>query len=142
VSDFVVDASVAVKWCVAETDSPLADELSASRNRLFAPSLIVTEVANALSRKAIAGLMTALEARHYLRALPHYLDDIIAVNELIEPALENACALRHPIYDLIYLEAAQRLGAQLITADRKFVAKIAGTDFTRHVTLLSEWRPE
>jgi hypothetical protein len=70
------------------------------------------------------------------------LDDIIAVDELIEPALENACALRHPIYDMIYLEAARRLDAQLIAADRKFLAKIASTDFARHVLLLSDWRSE
>jgi predicted nucleic acid-binding protein len=111
VSDFIVDASVAVKWFVAETDSLVADELSASGHRIFAPGLIMTEVAN-------------------------------AVDEFIEPALENACALRHPIYDLIYLEAARRLDAQLVTADRRFTAKIAGTDFARHVTLLSDWRSE
>jgi predicted nucleic acid-binding protein len=141
VSDFVVDASVAVKWFVAETDSLVADELSASRNRLFAPGLIMAEAANALARKAMAGLMSAAEARDYLHSLPYYLDDMIAVDELIEVALENACALRHPIYDLIYLEAARRLDAQLVTADRRFTTKIAGTAFARRVTLLSDWRP-
>jgi predicted nucleic acid-binding protein len=72
VSDFIVDASVAVKWFVAETDSLVADELSASRHRLFAPGLIMAAAANAL----------------------------------------------------------------------RFSTKIAGTDFARHVTLLSDWRPE
>jgi predicted nucleic acid-binding protein len=142
VSDFIVDASVAVKWFVVEADSLVADELSVSNNRLFAPRLIVTEVANTLGRKAMAGLMSAAEARVYLRALPQYLDGVLAVDEMIEPALENACALRHPTYDLIYLEAARRLDVQLVTADRRFAAKIAGTDFSRHVTLLSDWRPE
>jgi predicted nucleic acid-binding protein len=142
VSDFIVDASVAVKWFVAETDSLVADELSASNHRLFAPRLIMTEVANALGRKAVAGLMSPVEACVYLRSLPQYLDGVLAVDELIEPALENACALRHPIYDLIYLEAARRRDAKLVTADRRFTAKIAGTDFARHVTPLSDWRPE
>jgi len=142
VSDFIVDASVAVKWFVAETDSLVADELSASNHRLFAPRLILTEVANALGRKAMTGLMSAVEACVYLRSLPQYFDGVLAVDELIEPALENACAIRHPIYDLIYLEAARRLDAQLVTADRRFTAKIAGTGFARHVTLLSDWRPE
>jgi predicted nucleic acid-binding protein len=139
VSDFIVDASVAVKWFVAETDALVADELSASNHRPFAPRLIMTEVANALGRKAMAGLMSPVEACVYLRSLPQYLDGVLAVDE---PALENACALRHPIYDLIYLEAARRRGAQLVTADHRFTAKIAGTDFARHVTLLSDWRPE
>jgi predicted nucleic acid-binding protein len=142
VSDFIVDASVAVKWFAAETDSLVADELSASNHRLFAPRLIMTEVANALGRKAMAGLMSPVEACVYLRSLPQFLDGVLPVDELIEPALENACALRHPIYDLIYLEAARRLDAQLVTADHRFIAKITGTDFARHVMLLSDWRPE
>jgi predicted nucleic acid-binding protein len=141
VSDFIVDASVAVKWFVAETDSLVADELSASRHRLFAPRLIMTEVANVLGRKAIAGLMSVAEACDQLRSLPYYLDDVLSADELIEPALENACVLGHPIYDLIYLEAARRLDAQLVTADRRFIAKLAGTDFARHVTLRSDWQP-
>jgi predicted nucleic acid-binding protein len=142
VSDFVVDASVAVKWFVAGTDFLVADELSAGNHRLFAPRLILTEVANALGRKAMAGLMSVADVCLYLRSLPQYLDDVLAVDDLIEPALKKACALRHPIYDLIYLEAARRLGAQLVTADRRFTARIAGTDLARHVTLLADWRPE
>jgi predicted nucleic acid-binding protein len=141
VSDFIVDASVALKWFVAETDSLVADEISASNHRLFAPRLILTEVANALGRKAMSGLMSAAEARAYIRSLSQYFDGLLAVDGFIEPALENACAIRHPIYDLIYLEAARSLGAQLVTADRRFTAKIAGTDLARHVMLLSDWRP-
>jgi len=71
VSDFVVDASVAVKWFVAETDFLVADELSASNHRLFAPRLIMTEVANTLARKAMAGLMSRRK-RACISLLPHY----------------------------------------------------------------------
>jgi predicted nucleic acid-binding protein len=122
--------------------SDLARELSGTRDRLVAPRLIVTEIANALARKTTQRMLTSGEARYHFTAFAQFLPELIDVDELIEPALENACALRHPIYDLIYLEAARRLDAQLVTADRRFAAKIAGTDFARHVTLLSEWRPE
>jgi predicted nucleic acid-binding protein len=141
VSDFIVDASVALKWFVAEMDSLVADELSASNHRLFAPRLILTEVANALGRKAMSGLMSATEACVYIRSLSQYFDGLLAVDAFIEPALENACAIRHPIYDLIYLEAARSLGAKLVSADRRFTTKIAGTELARHVMLLSDWRP-
>src|ERR1700676_3429333 len=116
-------------------DSLVADELSASNHRLFAPRLILTEVANALGRKAMAGLMSAAEACAYLRSLPHYFDEFRAVDDVSEPTLKNACALRHPIFDLIYLEAARRLDAQLVTGDHRFIAKIAGTSLARHATL-------
>jgi predicted nucleic acid-binding protein len=139
---WVVDASVAVKWLVLEDLSDLARELSGTRDSLVAPRLIVTEIANALVRKMMQGMLTAHEARYHFATLPGFLPDLIDVDDLIEPALENACTLRHPIYDLIYLEAARRLDTQLVTADRRFAAKLAGTDFARYVTLLSDWRPE
>jgi predicted nucleic acid-binding protein len=142
VSDIIVDASVAVKWFVAEQDARIADEIANSGHRLFAPQILVTEVANALIRKAMIGLMSTADAQRYWRSLPNYLDDLIAVDDMIEPALLNACELRHPIYDLIYLEAARRLDGQLITADRRFIIKLANTDLARHVTLLSDWQPE
>jgi predicted nucleic acid-binding protein len=142
VSDIIVDASVAVKWFVAEQDARIADEIASSGHRLFATQILVTEAANALIRKAMIGLMSTAEARSYWRSLPNYLDDLVAVDDMIEPALLNACELRHPIYDLIYLECARRLDAQLLTADRRFTTKLAGTDLARHVTYLSDWHPE
>ena len=104
--------------------------------------MIMTEVANALARKAIQGAISAEDARQQFPKLPYFFDEIVSVDDLITDALYNACQFRHPIYDLIYLEAARRLGTQLVTADRRFTAKIAGTDFARHVTLLSDRRPE
>jgi predicted nucleic acid-binding protein len=142
VRTLVVDASVAVKWLVLEDMSDVAKELYGAGDHLIAPRLITTEITNALARKTMQGMLTRHEAKYHFSSLPQFLPDLMDVEELIEPALENACALRHPIYDLIYLEAARRLDAQLVTADRRFTAKIAGTDFARHVMLLSDWRPE
>jgi len=142
VRTLVVDASVAVKWLVLEDMSDVAKELYGTGDHLVAPRLIATEIANALARKTMQGMLTRDEAKYHFSSLPLFLPDLMDVDELIEPAFENACTLRHPIYDLIYLEAARRLDAKLVTADRRFIAKIAGTDFARHVTLLSDWRPE
>jgi predicted nucleic acid-binding protein len=142
VRTLIVDASVAIKWLVLEDMSNLAKELSGSGDHLVAPRLIMTEVANALARKTIEGLLTRQEARHHLDALPRFLPDLIDIDGLIEPAFENACALRHPIYDLIYLEAARTMDGQLVTADRRFATKVAGSDLARHVMLLSDWRAE
>ena len=51
----VVDASVAVKWLIAEDDSDVARELAASGEDLHAPRLMASEIANALWRKARLG---------------------------------------------------------------------------------------
>jgi len=142
VRTLVVDASVALKWLVLEDMSDVAKELSGTTDILVAPLLVATEIANALARKVAQGILTSDEAVYHLKSLPQFLPDLMDVDELIEPALKYACALKHPIYDLIYLEAARRLNAQLVTPDRRFTAKIAGTDLARHVTFLSDWRPE
>jgi hypothetical protein len=138
----VVDASVAIKWLVLEDMSDVAKELYGAGDRLIAPRLITTEIANALARKTMQGMLTRQEATYHFSSLPLFLPDLVDVDELIEPAFENACVLRHPIYDLLYLEAARKIDAQLVTADRRFTAKIAGTDLARHVTLLSDWRSQ
>ena len=51
----VVDASVAVKWLLPEPGVAAAQELLANEERLVAPSLIRTEVAAALARRARFG---------------------------------------------------------------------------------------
>ena len=51
----VVDASVAVKWVVAEEGSDAAERLLANGEDLYAPRLMASEIANALWRKARMG---------------------------------------------------------------------------------------
>ena len=139
-SDLVVDASVAVKWFVTEDASDKADEVSASSHTLLAPRLIMIEVANALARKAMQKLIAPPEAAEYVRILPQFLAGLLDVDDLIEPALQNACSHRHPIYDFVYLEAARRRDTQMLTADQKFIAKVKGTNVAKLVVSLSEWR--
>ncbi len=52
-TDSVVDASVVVKWFVAEAGSQRALQLLSESNRLIAPDLVIVEVATALSRRAL-----------------------------------------------------------------------------------------
>ena len=51
----VVDASVAVKWLIAEEGSDAAHRLAAGADDLHAPRLMASEIANALWRKAPDG---------------------------------------------------------------------------------------
>jgi predicted nucleic acid-binding protein len=140
VSDLVIDASVAVKWFVTEESSEKADEVSASDHTLLAPRLIMAEVANALARKAMQKLITPLEAAEYVRTLPQFFTGLIDIEDLIEPALQNACSFMHPIYDFVYLEVARRRNTRMLTADQKFLARVKGTNLAKFVILLSEWR--
>jgi predicted nucleic acid-binding protein len=72
--------------------------------------------------------------------LPQFFAGLLDVDDLIEPALQNACSHGHPIYDFIYLEAARRRDTKMLTADQKFIAKVKDTNLAKLVMPLSEWR--
>ena len=138
---YVVDASVAVKWLVYEESSDLAVAFARSNNHFIAPRMIMTEVANALARKAIQGVISSEDAKQQFTKLPYFFDEVVSVDNLITNALHNACLFRHPIYDFIYVEAARRRGIQLVTADQRLSSKLANSDLAACILLLSNWHP-
>ncbi len=44
-----------------------------------------------------------------------------------------------PIYDCVYVVASRRIGARLITADSKLIAKLAGTPDGSNIVHLADW---
>jgi predicted nucleic acid-binding protein len=132
---------VAVKWFVPEELSELADRVAASGSKLLAPKLVLLEAANAFWRKALRNLITAKDAAEYLASLPRYFDSIFDHDDLIASALSLACSSRHRVYDLLYIEAARRHDAVMVTADRALVEALAGSKQSRYVVHLADWSP-
>ena len=123
----VVDASVAVKWLLPEPGDAAAQELLASEERLVAPSLIRTEVAAALARRARFREIEPHDAETamglWLQTLRDGVIGLAADDADLVTALGLAMELSHPLLDCLYLALAERLGAPLVTADKKFVNK-------------------
>jgi predicted nucleic acid-binding protein len=122
----VLDASVAIKWFKQESGSDAAERL-VLLNTLVAPDLLLAEVGNASRRAVRLGLMTEAQMLDTLHALQRYVSDFGAIGPLIPRALAIARDLDHPIYDCIYIALAEREGAPLVTADRRLLARVAGT---------------
>ena len=136
---FVVDASVAVKLLVDEPDSDAARELAASAQELHAPRLMASEVANALWRKARLGQIERADASAALALLsdmPVRWNDDETVSA---DAVRLALALDHPVYDCMYLALAHRIGATVVTADRRFVTAAAPTQHRETVLTLADY---
>ena len=133
----VVDASVAVKWVLAESDSELAQQIVHAS--LLAPDLLLIECGNAIWRHVQLGEIEPAEVPQLwavLRAMPV---EIVASDELVERALDLAVALKHPIYDCLYLTLALDRGARVVSADRRFLAASRSrADLVGAVVLLSE----
>ncbi len=114
----VIDASIVVRWYIA--DDPLhADAMGVRRSvDAIAPTLIQAETANALWRYVRQGLLRIEDACESVAVLP----DILTLTEdrHLIGAAQRASALKdHPIYDCLYLALAQREAAELVTADRR-----------------------
>ena len=122
--NLTVDASIVVKWFVAE---PLRDEarrLLSHRLDLHAPELLLAEFANTIWRKARRGEIKD----------PHpYFDELIGLpgvvtlyptGELVDQAARIATEIGHPVYDCLYLACAQATASALITADKRFARKL------------------
>lgn len=118
-----VDASIVVKWFVAE---PLYNEarlLLARRIDLNAPDLVLSEFANIIWKKARTKEIP--EQEPYLSDLSS-LSDVISLlpdRELIERAARMAITIDHPVYDCLYLACAEATGSDVITADRRLANK-------------------
>jgi predicted nucleic acid-binding protein len=117
----IVDASVAVKWLADEPGSDEARLLADGRDPLLAPTLLVVEVANALWKKCLRGLITRQHATSGSERLPSAFARLIHDDALSALALDLALDLdlKHPIYDCFYLALAKREDATLVTADAR-----------------------
>lgn len=117
----IVDASVAVKWVFAEADSTRAMDLL-DYPLLQAPAIWISECANALWRRHRQGSLDAAQVEQRLASLTLIPVRSIDLAELTLPATTLALALGHPVYDCLYVAAAQRVGGTIVTADRRFHA--------------------
>ncbi len=137
----IVDASVAIKWFLREPDSDRARAFGASATLMLAPDFLVLEAANAFRKAVKAGLVVPLYAEQSIASLRRIFDPLIDTAGLIDKAFLASVALRHPIYDCLYLVASEQQKLPLITADAAFVAKLAGTAYAQNVVLLADWKP-
>jgi predicted nucleic acid-binding protein len=132
VTTVVVDASVAVKWCLPSLREELVPEavelLASSRRdevRFLVPDLFWVELANALwkaVRRNEISPSNAASAISFVRDL-----DITTIPsfDLVPEALHLAIGHGRTAYDSLYVALAMESKAQLITADERLANALA-----------------
>ena len=116
---FVIDASVAACWILADESHPVADAALArlDDDAIVAPSLWWFETRNLVSvneRRGRLDATTSAEARRLLANYPVAFD-----TEIDEEALMRLARRRRlTVYDAAYLELALRKEIPLATLDR------------------------
>lgn len=129
----VVDANVLVYCFVQRPISAKVMAFVAGGEPLIAPSLLLIEVANTLAKYVRRGAIDVALARRAFDALPRLVGEITDAQHLVAPALQLGLVHAQSPADFIYVLLARERSTQLATADRKLIAKLAGTPYQNDV---------
>ena len=135
--DVIIDANVAAALLLDLAYSRSAREAVSDVQRIIAPDLLVHEFTNALWRLVASGKMTKDFAHQALSGLDTLVSEFIAGQHIAHDALRIAIELAHPGYDCFYLALASDRDATLLTADRRFAARVAETRFADRLQLIA-----
>ena len=128
----VVDASLAVKWYLAEANS---NEARAAFERhagnIVAPDIILTEVIGSMVRRANMNKMERAGSEASIAKFIALISEgFVAVLQMSPTQMGHAASLAidlgHPLKDCIYLALAMELDCDLITCDARFAEKAKG----------------
>lgn len=118
----VLDASAACEIVLLRPLSERLDAIVRAADDVSAPELYVAETANVLWKYVKAKELDLDSSQRCLEAAVNLCDHIVAMPALIQEALVTSCVTKHPVYDAIYLILARRLGAHLVSLDKRLLA--------------------
>jgi predicted nucleic acid-binding protein len=126
VTRLVVDASVAVKWCLpaqrgefAAQAKELLDSYRRNEIRLLVPDLFWVELANALWKAARRTEISADDAMSALSLVRDLEIATVPSFDLFPQALQLALSHGRTVYDSLYVALAVQSKSELITADER-----------------------
>ncbi len=137
-SEFVVDASVAVKWFLTEPHEASAGRLLHGGHDLLVPDLVFVEVANALWKRAMRGETTVATATHILATLGSLRLQVYPSQPLLPLAVELAERFRHTVYDGLYLAVALLRHCSMVTADAALQRALQDGPLRFHVLWIAD----
>jgi predicted nucleic acid-binding protein len=123
---YVLDASVALKWELPESDSAkaivLRDNFVARVDELIAPDFFPVEVAHALVRAERKNVLTSAEGAQALQRMLQQLPQLFSAVPLLTRAYEIASQARMGVYDCVYVALAERESCSLVTSDQRLLS--------------------
>ena len=137
----VVDASIALKWYLPESEAEAARQILVGDETLVAPELVVAEVCNgswlAYRRREIS----AAQQSQIAQDIVHIFDRLEGLVHHASRAAAIARELDHSVYDCFYLAVSEALDAPLVTADGRLLARVVGTPFSARTFGLKNHTP-
>ncbi len=130
----VIDASIAIKLFVSQSQSDLAINLFAKLEanppaEFHIPEFFYVECANVLWQYVRRTNYPLLQAQQNISRLKLLALQPTPTSELVSEALETAATYGISAYDACYVELASRLNVPLITADQKLIRALASEPY-------------
>jgi predicted nucleic acid-binding protein len=143
---YVLDANVALKWVLAEPDSPKANQLRSdfqnAVHELITPDVLQIEVAHALTRAERQGRIAVSQAGLLWADVMSTPPRLEASGPLLPRAIQISSAARIGVYDCLYVALAERERCELITADDKLIKSLKlSFPFIKHFWTLPASQP-
>ena len=138
---YVIDASVAFKWVVAEIHQDkallLRSDSSNGIHELIAPDFFPAEVGHALTRAERQNRLPAGQALGLWTDVMATAPRLHATLPIMPRAIEISSQLRIGVYDCAYIALAEQEKCECITADDKLVNNVQQQfPFVRHLGTL------
>jgi len=133
VNEFVIDASVAVKWFIPEKGTEKAHEVLEELIFFYAPNTFLTEIDSVLTKKVRIrdiNIKEAFEKRQQFRKLPYKLIDYEQIEEF---AFRLSTEFSITLLDATYLATAIDYDAKLYTADPRLSNGLSNTPFANYI---------
>lgn len=126
---YVIDASVVMKWFLPELHKEKADTLLQGflyrGLNLTAPDVLAAEVGNVLwKRSVLTREISVSEAKESYLDFLNLGMPLESTSLIAEEAFRLATEEQHPVYDTLYVSLALSRGCELVTADETLVRKL------------------
>ncbi len=139
--NYVVDASVAVKWYVPEIFEAESALLLRAKYALHVPDLIIPEFCSIVWKKVRRGELTKGEGDKIVSAIALKNWTIHPHRRTLKSAFSGAIATGQTVYDWTYLALAISLSCEMVTADERFYNAIRDTAFGPNLKWIGDLGP-
>ena len=124
----VLDTSAAANIVLQTAQAPALIAILERADRVIAPSLMHSELGNTLWKAVRFSGLGVDEAMNHFEDAIALVDEFILDEMLMRLAIRNAVLHAHPVYDMVFVAAAQQHGCSLLSVDRKLVALARSMD--------------
>lgn len=135
--NLVLDASVIVKWFVAEPDSDRAEQLFNDEGVNIIPGHALGEIGQVLLARFKKREIGQAQFDLARRVLPAAFV-VVPINEIFDRAINIALGINQTLYDALYVAAAERWETVLVTADERLVRSVGATPWAERVLPLND----